>query len=105
MTTIVDDSLQAITRLCQEYEVEELSVFGSSVRDDFGPDSDVDFVVVFKDDDYGPFLSKLMDFEEALSAAIGRPVDLVTRRSVEQSDNYIRREHILSSLRTVYVAG
>lgn len=85
--------------------MEELSVFGSSVRDDFGPDSDVDFVVVFKDDDYGPFLSKLMDFEEALSAAIGRPVDLVTRRSVEQSDNYIRREHILSSLRTVYVAG
>jgi len=105
MTTVVDDSLQSIVELCREYGVQELAVFGSALRDDFGPDSDVDFLVTFKNDDYGPFLSKLMDFEEAMSALLGRPVDLATRRSVEQSDNYIRRNHILSSLRTIYVEG
>ena len=105
MTTVVDDSLQAIAELCREYGVQELAVFGSALRDDFGPDSDVDFLVVFKNDEYGPFLGKLIDFEEALSALLGQPVDLATRPSIEQSDNYIRRNHILSSLRTVYVEG
>jgi hypothetical protein len=105
MTTLVDDSLQSIVELCREYGVQELAVFGSAVRNDFGPDSDVDFLVTFRNDDYGFFLAKLMDFEEALSALLGRPVDLVTRRSVEQSDNYIRQNHILSSLRTLYVEG
>ncbi len=105
MTTVVDDSLQSIRELCREYGVQELAVFGSALRDDFGPDSDVDFLVTFKNDDYGPFLGRLMDFEEALSGLLGRRVDLATRRSAEQSDNYIRRNHILSSLRTVYVEG
>ena len=104
MTTLVENSLDAITELCREYGVQELAVFRSALRDDFDSDSDVDFLVTFKDDDYGPFLGKLTDFEEALSALLGRRADVVTRRSVEQSDNYIRRNHILSSLRSVYVA-
>lgn len=104
MTTLVEDSIEAIAGLCREYGVQELAVFGSALRDDFCSDSDVDFLATFKDDDYGPFLGKLTDFEEALSALLGRRADVVTRRSVEQSDNYIRRNHILSSLRSVYVA-
>lgn len=102
---MLDDSLREIEALCHEYGVQELAIFGSALRDDFGPESDLDFLVTFKNDDYGPFLGKLMDFEEAISAVLKRPVDLVTRQSVEQSDNYIRRDHILSSLRTIYVAG
>lgn len=94
----------AIEELCRRFDVEELALFGSAVRNDFATDSDVDFLVAFKGNDYGPFLERLMDFENALADLLERPVDLATRQSIEQSENYIRRNHILSSLRTVYVA-
>ena len=105
MTAVIEDRLDAIAGLCREYGVQELAVFGSALRDDFSAESDIDFLVVFRDTDYGPFLEKLTDFENALAALLGHPVDLTTRQSVEDSDNYIRRTHIMSSLRPVYVAG
>ena len=43
-----------IAALCEKCQVEELSVFGSVLRSDFGPESDVDFLVVFENDDYDP---------------------------------------------------
>lgn len=43
--------LAEIAALCEEYGVEELSLFGSALRADFRPDSDVDFLVVFHDND------------------------------------------------------
>jgi len=46
--------MDLIADLCRKYEVAELSVFGSLLRDDFGPDSDIDFLAVFDNDDYGP---------------------------------------------------
>ena len=51
--------IDKIADLCERYGVDRLEVFGSVLRDDVGPDSDVDFLVVFRDDDYGPWLSKL----------------------------------------------
>jgi hypothetical protein len=42
--------------------------------------------------------------EQELSEIMGRPVDLVERQCVEQSDNWIRRRHILENARTLYVA-
>jgi predicted nucleotidyltransferase len=83
--------------------VKEFSLFGSALRDDFRPDSDVDVLVRFAEDArWGLF--DLVHMEEELSGILGRRVDLVDRRSVEASPNYIRRRHILSSLETVYVA-
>ena len=96
--------LVAVASLCKKYGVAELAVFGSALRDDFRRDSDVDFLVVFENDDYGPWLSKLTDLEEELSRLLGRKVDLVSKRGVEQSENYIRRKHILESAEVVYVA-
>jgi hypothetical protein len=43
--------------------------------------------------------------EEELEAILGRKVDLVEREAIEQSENYIRRRHILQSEEPVYVAG
>lgn len=94
----------SIADICRKFGVEELSIFGSALRDDFAPESDVDFLVVFKDDDYGPWMGKLTDLEEQLGQAIGRRVDLVDKHGVQQSENYIRRKHILSSAQVVYVA-
>ncbi len=96
---------KAIGEICRRFGVAELAVFGSALREDFGPDSDVDFLVVFENDDCGPWLSKFTELEEALTELLGRDVDVVDKRAVENSENYIRREHILQSARTVYVEG
>jgi hypothetical protein len=95
---------EQIAELCKKYGVEELSVFGSVLRDDFTPESDVDFLVVFKDNDYGPWMGKLNDLEHDLAELLGRKVDVVSKRGVEQSANYIRRKRILESAHPIYVA-
>lgn len=80
----------------QRWGVAELALFGSVLRDDFRADSDVDIIVTFVPDArHGLF--DLMAMEEELAVLFGRPVDLVTRRSVEESDNWIRRRAILDS--------
>ncbi len=95
---------ERIARLCQKYQVEELSVYGSVLRDDFGPDSDVDFLVVFKDGDAGPWMSKVFDLERDLTALLGRRAEVATKRGVEQSANWLTRPAILDSAQVVYRA-
>jgi Nucleotidyltransferase domain len=46
--------LDKIAETCRKYDVIELSIFGSVLRDDFGPESDIDFMAVIRNDDYGP---------------------------------------------------
>ena len=91
-----------IAELCQRYSVAELSVFGSYLTGELRPDSDLDFLVVFRDDDAGPWAAKLQDLERELSELLGRRVDLISKRGIEQSSNWIVRERILGSARVVY---
>ncbi len=91
-----------IAALCQRYGVRELSVFGSLLRDDFTPESDVDFLVTFLDDDPGPWMGKLAQMGDDLSALLGREVDLVPKESILESENWIRRNHILSTAQVIY---
>ena len=85
------------------WKIVELSFFGSVLRDDFRPDSDVDVLVTFAPD--GRYsLFDLVHIEEELREILGRNVDLVERKAVERSENYIRRKHILGSLEAIYVA-
>jgi len=93
-----------VADFCAKWKVTEFSLFGSVLRDDFGPDSDVDVLVRFADDArWGLF--DLCRMEDDLRAIFGREVDLVTRRSVEESPNWVRRKHILEHMETVHVAG
>jgi predicted nucleotidyltransferase len=94
--------LDEIAALCRKYDVTELSVFGSVLRDDFGPDSDVDFLVTFRNNDAGPWMPKFMYMEADLSALLGRPVDVVDRRGVMPRRNPIRRRSILSNAKATY---
>ncbi len=101
----LDLPLEAIALVCQKYGVSELAVFGSVLRDDFDPArSDVDFLVRFIDNDAGPWAHKFMDMKEELEALLGRGVDVVDWRGIEQSTNPYRRNHILKHARTFYVA-
>jgi predicted nucleotidyltransferase len=94
--------LDRIAELCREYDVAELSVFGSLLREDFGPESDIDFLVVFQGDDYGPWMGKLQRLEEELGSLLGRVVELVPKESVVRSENWIRKDHILGTAQVIY---
>jgi len=100
----IDLPYDEIASVCEKYRVAELSIFGSVLRDDFGSDSDIDFLVLFKNDDCGPWMSKFMDLEEEFGRLLGRKVEVVAKRSVQQSENYIRRKHILGTAKVIYVA-
>jgi predicted nucleotidyltransferase len=78
-----------IAEICRKYDVVELSVFGSVLREDFGSESDVDFLAVFRRDYYDPWLSKVQELERELGALVGREVDVVANDSILQSENWI----------------
>jgi len=92
-----------IADFCRRWSITELALFGSVLRDDFRPDSDVDVLVTFAGDAQWRY-ADLLQMKEELEALFGRRVDLVERRLVESSENYIRRRHILSHLQPIYVA-
>ena len=99
----IDISKEKIAEFCRKWKITELALFGSVLRDDFRPDSDVDVLVTFEPGtQYSLF--DLVHAQDELKAVLGREVDLVERKSIERSENYIRRKHILSSLEPVYVA-
>jgi uncharacterized protein len=92
--------MDRIADLCRKYEVVELAVFGSFLRSDFGPDSDVDFLVVFHEDDYGPWMGKLTELETELSALLGRKADLVPKPLLK----WVIRDRVLAEAQPIYVA-
>ncbi len=93
--------MSAITEFCERWNVQELALFGSVLRDDFGPDSDVDLLIRFGTENSSEALG-VIEMERELNAMLARRVDLVSRTAVEASRNYIRRRSILESARIVY---
>ena len=97
-------SLQGqVAEFCRRWRVWELALFGSALRDDFGPDSDVDLLVTFSPEAAWTLLDHVR-MQTELSELLGHPVDLVSRRAIERSPNPIRKREILSTARTVYAA-
>ena len=93
----------AIEAFCQKWKIIEFSLFGSVLREDFRPDSDVDVLVTFAPDAHRT-LFDLVDMVEELEGFLGRKVDIMTRRSIESSENYLLRRGILSSTQMIYAA-
>jgi predicted nucleotidyltransferase len=89
-----------VEELCRRWNIVELAVFGSLLRDDFGPESDIDLLIDFSPEAHiGLFgLSRL---QQELEDLLGRRVDVVTRSGIERSRNAIRRDAILSAARRV----
>ena len=96
----IDISESRLTELCRKWKVKELSLFGSILRDDFKPSSDVDVLVSF--DPAAPWnLWDLMEMKEQLEALFGRSVDLVEKEALR---NPWRKRRILNSYEVVYAA-
>jgi predicted nucleotidyltransferase len=90
-----------IDAFCKRWQVTELALFGSVLRDDFGSESDVDVLVGFGEAARHT-LFDLDEMELELKEIFGREVDLVSRRGVEASSNYLRRDSILQSAQVIY---
>jgi predicted nucleotidyltransferase len=91
----------AIQHFCQKWQITELSLFGSVLRDDFRPDSDIDVLVTFTPD--APWtLLDLINMEYELANLTGRDIDLVEKQAVERSENWLRRDEILNTAQVIY---
>ena len=93
-----------LINFCQQNQILELSVFGSVLREDFKETSDIDFLVVF-DPQIQLSLMDLVGIQYELEDLIGRKVDLVEKRSIENSHNWIRRKNILEAATLIYESG
>ncbi len=90
-----------IVEFCRRWRIVELALFGSILRDDYRDDSDVDFLVTFEDN-HPWSLFDHMHMEDELCEMLGRKVDLVSRRGLENSRNYLRKANILDSVHVIY---
>jgi len=92
-----------IADFCRRWKISRLLVFGSFVRGELVPDSDIDLLVTFRSDaDWTMFDHFTM--EEELSQLFGREVDLISIKALEENQNPIYRRQILDSARQIYAA-
>ena len=103
MSPRIDLDNARIADFCRRWKITELALFGSVLRDDFGPESDVDVLVTFVPE-HGWTLLDHVQMRDELQEMLGRGIDLVTRSAIERSRNYIRRKAIMESAQVVYGA-
>jgi predicted nucleotidyltransferase len=97
----IEISEGAILDFCRRWRVIQLELFGSALRDDFGPESDIDLLVTLEPG-AAIDLYDLMAMRDEMAQIVGRPVDLFERAGVEKSKNPYRRQSILSTAQVVY---
>lgn len=95
-----DDKL---VEFCRRWKVNEFALFGSVLRDDFRPDSDIDVLITFAPDAKRGLMT-LAKMKYELEDLLGREVDLVSKYAIETSHNWIRRNEILGTAQVIYVA-
>lgn len=90
-----------ISNFCKRWKIHELALFGSALRGDFQSESDIDLLVTFAPDaDWGLLDHVQMQLE--LEKLFGRSVDLISKRALERSTNWVRREEILKTAQILY---
>jgi predicted nucleotidyltransferase len=92
-----------LAEFCKRWNVSEFALFGSVLRSDFRPNSDVDVLVSFAPQ-ARVTLFDMARMQMELEAIFKRDVDLVSRRGVENSRNHLRRKRILGSAQVIEVA-
>ena len=103
MSAQIPINTNAISDFCQQWGLSELALYGSVLRDDFGPDSDIDVLVTINPERICTMFD-LVRMAEELEVIFGRAVDVQTRRGIEQSRNEIRRQEILDSVEVIHAA-
>lgn len=93
--------INEIAEFCQRWKIRELALFGSALRNDFGPDSDLDILVDFEADaEWG--LLEHVQMQQELQTLLHRNVDLISKRALERSQNWLRRQEILNTAQILF---
>lgn len=100
----IEIPIEQIADFCQRWKITEFAFFGSVLRDDFRPDSDIDVLVTFAPNAHRT-LFDMVDMQDELEAMFARKVDVVSKRGIERSRNYLRRKAILNSAQIIYAAS
>ena len=87
---IDEKNIGIIKKLCEEYKVRTFSAFGSVTRDDFGNDSDIDFVVDFNENDPFKYTDLYFQLKEKLENLLKRQIDLIEERAIK--NKYFKKE-------------
>jgi predicted nucleotidyltransferase len=95
---------EALAAFCRQRGIARLELFGSALRGDFRADSDVDLLCSLRPDVKCGLL-EWVALKLDLEQFFGRPVDLVSRRGIERSQNPYRRNEILKTAVPIYVEG
>ena len=96
----LDIDRERLGEICGRYGVKRLEAFGSLARGDAGEGSDLDILVTFTEDTH-PGLD-VVSLQDELEDLFGRPVDLLTRRSVQNSPNKYFRRFALRETEPIY---
>ena len=92
-----------IKDFCARWQIAELALFGSVLRNDFHPESDIDVLITFTPEADWSLLDHVQ-MQQELASILEREVDLVSKRAIERSQNWIRRREILETAQTVYAS-
>jgi len=94
-------SKNELNKFCKRWKIIKLEIFGSAIRNDFNNESDVDLLVVF-DPDFHRTLVDMEEIQQEIEEIFNRPVDLITRKTIERSQNPYKRQNILDSTVVLY---
>ncbi|GAB4197714.1 MAG: nucleotidyltransferase family protein [Coleofasciculaceae cyanobacterium] len=94
-------SQKVIAEFCQRWYIIEFAVFGSVLREDFHPDSDVDVLVTFALEAKRG-LTETLQMQDELKVMFHREIDFIVKTALEKSQNWLRRQTILNSAQVIY---
>lgn len=99
--TAIELPMDKIAEFCHKWQVAELALFGSILRDDFRPDSDIDILITFSPTAKRG-LTETLQMRDELQIILNREVDLIVKAAIERSENWLRRKNILESAKVIY---
>ena len=96
-------SRDCLVEFCTRWRISELALFGSVLRDDFGPDSDIDLLVTFEPD--APWsLFDIVRVKQEFEELVGRKVDIIERPALEKHHNPYLKHEILTTAVRIFAA-
>lgn len=98
----IEQLQEEIKNFCDRWHIEEFYLFGSVLRDDFHANSDIDVMIKFNSHARWGF--EFVDIKQELEKLFGHKIDLLTKASIEESHNWIRRKEILETTRLIYAS-
>lgn len=101
--TEIELPMEKIAEFCDRWQVTEFALFGSVLRDDFRPDSDIDVLITFSPTAKRG-LTETLQMRDELQAIFERKVDLIVKAAIERSENWLRRKNILESAQIIYAS-